>query len=115
MRLVHFGDVDDVNWRELEVAVLAQLRNEWELYKIVAKLVGGAMRSMKIVVPILSRNFRPKSTQDVPWDRGVPTSVQGEGEHFANVAQVGVAIAAVVDLNTKCWGHNSACSIENRA
>ena len=32
VRLVHFGDVDCVNWRELEVTVLAQLRSEWELF-----------------------------------------------------------------------------------
>ena len=45
VHLVHFGDVDDVNWRELEVAVLAQLRNEWELFEITAELVGEVMRS----------------------------------------------------------------------
>ena len=46
--------------------------------------------------------FGGKSTQDVPWDYGVLTSDNGEAESVAYVAQVRVAIAAVVDLNTRC-------------
>ena len=89
VRLVHFVDGDCANWRELEVAGLAQSRNEWELFEVAAELVGEVMRSHEDSGSQLFQKCSSKSglggesAQDVPWDRGVLTSDNGEGESIA--------------------------------